>query len=170
MASSPPDLKDAQKQYECPICLENVRWRLPVAFKCGHVFCKKCIEMTIEKFGQKCPVCEHEINEAPLTLSLFKIRPRERVRLVRSCTLKSKPVYKYPTKGRPRNGIVKPTKDSNNCDHYECPICAENVIQGNAMSTECGHVFCEKCLETTATECFICRKQITRDKFIRLYI
>lgn len=40
----------------CVICLEDMMNRRPYSTICGHIFCYKCIEMSI-KMNRKCPVC-----------------------------------------------------------------------------------------------------------------
>ena len=45
---------------ECPICLCNAR--LPVATKCGHIFCWECIKNWVNTKGRyECPVCKSGI-------------------------------------------------------------------------------------------------------------
>lgn len=41
---------------ECSICFENFCGREIAATKCGHIFCSKCINRSIED-RQKCPMC-----------------------------------------------------------------------------------------------------------------
>lgn len=41
---------------ECSICFENFCGREILATKCGHLFCSKCINRSIED-RQKCPMC-----------------------------------------------------------------------------------------------------------------
>ena len=46
---------------ECPICLNNAH--LPVATKCGHIFCWDCIKNWVNIKGKmECPVCKNGIN------------------------------------------------------------------------------------------------------------
>ncbi len=46
---------------ECPICLNNAR--LPVATKCGHVFCWECIKNWVNvRRKMECPICKNGIN------------------------------------------------------------------------------------------------------------
>ncbi|SPP82838.1 E3 ubiquitin-protein ligase RNF4-like isoform X2 [Drosophila guanche] len=49
--------------YKCPVCLEIVRHREPFSTKCGHVFCRQCIETAIISF-QKCPLCQQKLTLA----------------------------------------------------------------------------------------------------------
>lgn len=45
---------------ECPICLSNAR--LPVATKCGHIFCWECIKSWVNVKGKlECPICKSGI-------------------------------------------------------------------------------------------------------------
>ncbi len=46
---------------KCPICSNNAK--LPVATRCGHIFCWKCIKNRGNTDGiMNCPVCNEEIN------------------------------------------------------------------------------------------------------------
>ena len=42
----------------CSICLEEIAE--PMITNCGHIFCKSCINQSIEKY-HKCPLCKQEI-------------------------------------------------------------------------------------------------------------
>ena len=44
----------------CPICLESIVNNQPVATRCGHLFCKACIETALKK-GKKCPMCNSSL-------------------------------------------------------------------------------------------------------------
>ena len=42
---------------QCPICLSNAR--LPVATRCGHIFCWECIKSWVNSKGKmECPSCK----------------------------------------------------------------------------------------------------------------
>ena len=50
----------SQNFNECPICLGNAR--LPVATKCGHIFCWECIKNWVNVKGKyECPICKSGI-------------------------------------------------------------------------------------------------------------
>ncbi|XP_034661767.1 E3 ubiquitin-protein ligase RNF4-like [Drosophila subobscura] len=55
--------------YKCPVCLEIARHREPLSTKCGHVFCRQCIEKAIITF-QKCPLCQKKCTLA-MTRRIF---------------------------------------------------------------------------------------------------
>ncbi|XP_022211081.2 E3 ubiquitin-protein ligase RNF4-like isoform X2 [Drosophila obscura] len=64
--SSPKRKPDAQNVstddvYKCPVCLESVRQREPYSTKCGHVFCRECIQTAI-RTTRKCPMCNKKLN------------------------------------------------------------------------------------------------------------
>lgn len=41
----------------CPICFESIVQREPTVTKCGHVFCRECIEKSLSSV-RKCPLCQ----------------------------------------------------------------------------------------------------------------
>lgn len=45
---------------KCPICFESVIGREPVSTKCGHVFCKQCIQSCLQ-LAKKCPMCKSSL-------------------------------------------------------------------------------------------------------------
>ncbi|XP_041835996.1 TNF receptor-associated factor 6 [Melanotaenia boesemani] len=51
-------------KYECPICLMALR--NAVQTRCGHRFCKSCIEKSIRDAGQRCPVDNEMLSEDQL--------------------------------------------------------------------------------------------------------
>lgn len=56
-----------------------------------------------------------------------------------------------------------------------CPVCFENLANQsiNAMTTPCGHVFCEDCLKTICGRkkiCSLCQRPVRFDKCIKLHI
>ena len=48
-----------EKECECPICIETVNTSVRLN-KCGHSFCKSCIETWFEE-NKKCPICKTEV-------------------------------------------------------------------------------------------------------------
>lgn len=63
--SMPTILSDSEPQYEepafsCPICKDQLNEE--TSTKCGHIFCKKCIEVAIAT-QHKCPTCRHKLRK-----------------------------------------------------------------------------------------------------------
>lgn len=44
----------------CPICFESTLQREPTVTKCGHVFCRECIELSLRS-NRKCPLCKSRV-------------------------------------------------------------------------------------------------------------
>nr|XP_016935957.2 uncharacterized protein LOC108014373 [Drosophila suzukii] len=55
-----PELSQREDAYKCPVCMEGVRDREPVSTKCGHVFCRECIQTAISS-THKCPMCNKKL-------------------------------------------------------------------------------------------------------------
>ncbi|KAH8359833.1 hypothetical protein KR093_009082, partial [Drosophila rubida] len=57
-AATDDDAKDksTEDSYRCPVCLDSVRQREPCTTRCGHIFCKSCIENAVRS-TRKCPLC-----------------------------------------------------------------------------------------------------------------
>ncbi|XP_032415999.1 TNF receptor-associated factor 6 [Xiphophorus hellerii] len=53
-----------ESKYECPICLMALRNAIQT--RCGHRFCKSCIEKSIRDAGQRCPVDNEMLSEDQL--------------------------------------------------------------------------------------------------------
>ncbi|KAI8909211.1 hypothetical protein EDD86DRAFT_207216 [Gorgonomyces haynaldii] len=48
-------------EFGCKICLEKaLETTILVATKCGHVYCKECLEQSM-KISKKCPTCQKPI-------------------------------------------------------------------------------------------------------------
>ncbi|XP_017082100.2 E3 ubiquitin-protein ligase complex slx8-rfp subunit slx8 [Drosophila eugracilis] len=56
-----PDLSQREDSYKCPVCMEAVSKREPVSTKCGHVFCRECIQTAISS-THKCPMCNKKLS------------------------------------------------------------------------------------------------------------
>jgi len=54
------ELSQREDAYKCPVCMEGVRDREPVSTKCGHVFCRECIQTAISS-THKCPMCNKKL-------------------------------------------------------------------------------------------------------------
>ena len=48
--------KEMETKYECPICLETEHAEKAKTLKCGHKFCRDCINKCL-KINKKCPYC-----------------------------------------------------------------------------------------------------------------
>ncbi|XP_017044080.1 E3 ubiquitin-protein ligase complex slx8-rfp subunit rfp2 [Drosophila ficusphila] len=54
------ELSQREDSYKCPVCMESVTKREPVSTKCGHVFCRECIQTAISS-THKCPMCNKKL-------------------------------------------------------------------------------------------------------------
>ncbi|XP_068152561.1 uncharacterized protein dgrn [Drosophila tropicalis] len=54
------DNSQQDNSYRCPVCLESASQREPTSTKCGHVFCKVCIQAAIQS-SHKCPICNKKL-------------------------------------------------------------------------------------------------------------
>lgn len=55
----------------------------------------------------------------------------------------------------------------------ECVICLENFCNQEISSTQCGHLYCTKCIENSIAErqnCPLCNKKITLESLQRIYL
>ncbi|EDV94669.1 GH22295 [Drosophila grimshawi] len=57
-----------EEPYKCPVCLESVLKKEPSSTRCGHIFCKICIQAA-EHATHKCPLCNKKISRN----SIFRI-------------------------------------------------------------------------------------------------
>ncbi|KAM9329465.1 E3 ubiquitin-protein ligase TRIM39-like [Gastrophryne carolinensis] len=67
---------DLRKELECSICLSD--FTDPVTLKCGHNFCRVCIDRVLEtqerSGGYSCPECREEFQERPALIRNLKLR------------------------------------------------------------------------------------------------
>ncbi|KAL7843043.1 hypothetical protein AOLI_G00245550 [Acnodon oligacanthus] len=47
---------DTNKDDQCPICIDKFTDKAKL--KCGHEFCKECLEESVKNMGKTCPVCK----------------------------------------------------------------------------------------------------------------
>ncbi|XP_030387682.1 uncharacterized protein LOC115634230 [Scaptodrosophila lebanonensis] len=58
-------------------------------------------------------------------------------------------------------------------DSYKCPVCWESVRQREPVSTKCGHVFCNTCIQSVLRlthKCPMCNKKMSSRQTFRIYI
>ncbi|XP_036416500.1 uncharacterized protein LOC118800395 [Colossoma macropomum] len=48
--------RDKSKDADCPICMDNFTDKQKM--KCGHEFCRECLEASVRSLGEICPVCK----------------------------------------------------------------------------------------------------------------
>ncbi|KAM9329466.1 uncharacterized protein PAF06_002860 [Gastrophryne carolinensis] len=67
---------DLRKELECSVCLKD--YTDPVTLKCGHNFCRVCIDRVLETQeeagGFFCPECREEFQERPALIRNLKLR------------------------------------------------------------------------------------------------
>ncbi|KAK7407774.1 hypothetical protein VNO78_09849 [Psophocarpus tetragonolobus] len=54
---------------------------------------------------------------------------------------------------------------------FTCPICMAPLVE--EVSTKCGHIFCKECIKTAVAangKCPTCRKKVTRNSLIRVFL
>ncbi|XP_017122099.1 E3 ubiquitin-protein ligase complex slx8-rfp subunit slx8-like isoform X1 [Drosophila elegans] len=56
----PSESEEDLPSFKCPLCLVNLQQRKPMSTRCGHIFCRQCIQTAL-KFAQKCPVCKKRL-------------------------------------------------------------------------------------------------------------
>ncbi|KAM5126615.1 E3 ubiquitin/ISG15 ligase TRIM25-like [Mantella aurantiaca] len=143
-AMASPDLK---KELECSVCL-NV-YRDPVTLKCGHNFCRLCIDRVLN--GQRksgiysCPECREEFQERPalhrnITLrniveNLQLAQPSQEVAEI-FCT----------------HCIHSPVPAVKSCLHCEASLC-DNHLKVHSKSPE--HVLCDPTTSMEDRKCSV---------------
>lgn len=56
---------DTLLKFDCSVCLEPMKNRHPQSLKCGHIFCKSCIDTLCSSLHMmKCPVCQKPFGRA----------------------------------------------------------------------------------------------------------
>ncbi|XP_020224086.1 E3 ubiquitin-protein ligase complex slx8-rfp subunit slx8 isoform X2 [Cajanus cajan] len=54
---------------------------------------------------------------------------------------------------------------------FNCPICMAPLVE--EMSTRCGHIFCKNCIKAAVAvqgKCPTCRKKVTKNQLIRVFL
>ncbi|KAL0104028.1 hypothetical protein PUN28_017012 [Cardiocondyla obscurior] len=57
-------IKDFQKMLSCTICEKIMKE--PTKIRCGHSFCKTCIEKILQKKSAHCPICKDSLNRSKI--------------------------------------------------------------------------------------------------------
>lgn len=77
---------------------------------------------------------------------------------------------------------LEKASESNKKSDFSCPICMESLstivddVKNSIVSTDCGHVFCERCLTTALSRsskksCPVCSiRLLSRKPFHKLYL
>jgi len=124
-------------EYLCPICHDLIQD--PVETECSHLFCETCLATHVDKGGDKCPLCNVEINADEFSYPSFIKRKLQSIQV--SCT--------YPEctfKGSWKEIQI----------HYPphfytpCPFCQEKVQNIERHVEQCPAISreCSKCNQT----------------------
>ncbi|XP_058464833.1 E3 ubiquitin-protein ligase RNF170-like [Malaya genurostris] len=101
---------------ECPICLSDV-FEKPVVVNCGHMFCGKCIRLSMIKF-KNCPICNQKLIRS---LFLWDTSYTERL------TRKRNPVRPYTRTRMAKNVKAKQIKQEKNANAVEQDTADRNI-------------------------------------------
>ncbi|KAG9467503.1 hypothetical protein GDO78_014847 [Eleutherodactylus coqui] len=130
MASA--DLRD---ELDCSICLHT--YTNPVMLRCGHNFCRVCIDCALDtqdKFGvYSCPECREEFKERPALMRNFVLcKIMENLLLTQQKKMESEIFCTYC--------VDSPVPAAKSCLHCEASLC-EKHLRVHSKSAE--HVLCE---------------------------
>jgi rubrerythrin len=54
-------MKELQKKYECPVCMDMIEPNDLDITSCGHFYCKGCLKTVLEGTDPKCPTCRRKL-------------------------------------------------------------------------------------------------------------
>lgn len=72
--------------------------------------------------------------------------------------------------------LKQPKKKLDSSDEikYRCPVCLDSIKNRKPVSTQCGHVFCEECIQAAfgaTKKCPMCQKKLnSKFPFHRIFI
>lgn len=136
-------------KYDCPICLYVLRD--PMQTKCGHRFCKKCIEKWIRESESRCPVDNQRLNQSDLFPDNYA--KREVLNLNVKC-----PNYKKGCDLIVTLSDVQNHYDACDFSYVPCPLLCANILLRRDLEshklTECPKrvVQCSQCKNSILAE------------------
>ncbi|XP_073468097.1 E3 ubiquitin/ISG15 ligase TRIM25-like isoform X1 [Aquarana catesbeiana] len=141
---------DLRKELECSICL-NI-YTDPITLKCGHNFCRNCIDRVLDiqerSEGYSCPECREEFQERP------SLRRNITLRNIVETFLSAQPAQE-------KSGVFctycihTPLPAVNTCLHCEASLC-DNHLRVHSKSPE--HVLCDPTTSMENRKCSIHKK------------
>ena len=161
---------------KCPICL-NLIWNIVELNECGHTFCEYCIDESIKKAGNFCPICKispiTKRNSKTLIRFLNKIKIKcmnpqcqetpeytDYLSHLEKCEYK---LYHCKNKGCNYNYILNDMKNHlNNCKYriVKCLYCSK-CIQEYLLEEH------EKKESMELIECDKCKKSMTKGLYYK---
>merc|ERR1712228_172116 len=64
--------------------------------------------------------------------------------------------------------IIKRLNEMQSLIDYECPVCFELTEMNGVMLSNCGHIFCNECVNDLGNECALCRGRFTQRNIIKI--
>ncbi|KAM4038317.1 uncharacterized protein ACNLHF_016619 [Anomaloglossus baeobatrachus] len=129
---------DLRDELVCSICLSS--YTDPVMLRCGHNFCRVCIDRVLDTQDgsgvYSCPECREEFQERPALM-----------RCITLCYCKAhSPVPNLPRLSSPFQSIVLSAMASVDFrNELECSICLSTYT--DPVMLRCGHNFCRVCID-----------------------
>ena len=150
---------------KCPICL-NLIWNVVELNECGHTFCEFCIDKSIKKTGNFCPICKTSPITKRSSKVLIKFLNKIKIKCAnKQCSetpeysdylshLEKCPfrLYHCTNEGCNYSDILSNIKKHvNNCQYriIKCVYCSQNIkqymLEQHEKKESIEFIECEKC-------------------------
>lgn len=153
-------------EINCLLCASNLLEVEAITTKCGHLYCKLCLDNDIAT-RKMCVKCDYPVKKDQCIQIYCTDEQRKKKRCSQTRASSSLRSFLDKLEQELQNrtsGHLSSNQDPQTTDGLllKCPMCDENLFETKSYTLRCGHLYCEHCLTTDIANrqvCVVCNKQ-----------
>lgn len=153
-------------EIKCLLCANNLLEVEAITTKCGHLYCKFCLDNDIAT-RKMCVKCDYPVKKDQCIEIYCTDEQRKKKHCSQTRASSSLRYFLDKLEQELQNGSssrLSSSQDPQPTDKslLKCPMCDENLFETKTYTLRCGHLYCEQCLNADMANrqvCVVCNKQ-----------